>query len=71
MRAFRFQSLQGLRQVKSRLACQPNLSRLGYRAYAPTSQWRRSNSTESTGKEKPFYVTTPIFYVNAGEFDVS
>ncbi|KAF5632820.1 methionyl-tRNA synthetase mitochondrial [Fusarium sp. NRRL 52700] len=65
MRAFRFQSLQGLRQVQSRLACQVNLSRLGCRAYAPTSQWRRSNSTESTGKEKPFYVTTPIFYVNA------
>ncbi|KAI1040242.1 hypothetical protein LB505_005374 [Fusarium chuoi] len=65
MRAFRFQSLQGARQIQSRLACQSNLSRLGCRAYAPTSQWRRSNSTESTGKEKPFYVTTPIFYVNA------
>ncbi|KAI1010366.1 hypothetical protein LB503_005065 [Fusarium chuoi] len=65
MRAFRFQSLQGARQTRSRLACQSNLSRLGCRAYAPTSQWRRSNSTESTGKEKPFYVTTPIFYVNA------
>lgn len=65
MRAFRFQSLQGARQIQSRLARQSNLSRLGCRAYAPTSQWRRSNSTESTGKEKPFYVTTPIFYVNA------
>lgn len=65
MRAFRFQSLQGARQIQSRLARQSNLSRLGCRAYAPTSQWRRSNSTESAGKEKPFYVTTPIFYVNA------
>ncbi|KLO96636.1 putative METHIONYL-TRNA SYNTHETASE, mitochondrial [Fusarium fujikuroi] len=65
MRAFRFQLLQGARQIQSRLARQSNLSRLGCRAYAPTSQWRRSNSTESTGKEKPFYVTTPIFYVNA------
>ncbi|CZR39028.1 putative METHIONYL-TRNA SYNTHETASE, mitochondrial [Fusarium proliferatum ET1] len=65
MRAFRFQSLQGARQIQSRLARQSNLSRLGCRACAPTSQWRRSNSTESTGKEKPFYVTTPIFYVNA------
>ncbi|KAI1016852.1 hypothetical protein LB504_006993 [Fusarium proliferatum] len=65
MRAFRFQSLQGARQIQSRLACQSNLSRLGCRAYAPTSQWRRSNSTELTGQEKPFYVTTPIFYVNA------
>ncbi|KAF4453026.1 putative METHIONYL-TRNA SYNTHETASE, mitochondrial [Fusarium austroafricanum] len=64
MRAFRLQSLQGLRQAQSRLSSQSNWIRPGCRAYAPT-QWRRLNSSSSTGKEKPYYVTTPIFYVNA------
>ncbi|CAG1987839.1 unnamed protein product [Fusarium graminearum] len=65
MRAFNLQSIQGLRQVQSRLSRQSSWIRPGCRVLqTPTSRWSSSNSS-ATEKEKPYYVTTPIFYVNA------
>ncbi|MBE3044809.1 hypothetical protein IMZ48_20070 [Candidatus Bathyarchaeota archaeon] len=29
-------------------------------------RWQSTESTEPTETEKPYYVTTPIFYVNSG-----
>ncbi|KAF5012975.1 hypothetical protein FDECE_982 [Fusarium decemcellulare] len=69
MRAFRLQSLRGLRQVQSRLPRQSSWSCPGFRVYQV--QTCRCNSSDSSSaladqaKEKPYYVTTPIFYVNA------
>ncbi|KAM5363098.1 hypothetical protein ACJZ2D_012200 [Fusarium nematophilum] len=63
MRAFRFHSLRGLRQTQSRLSI--SWIGPGCRVYrAPTCRWSSSDSS-SPDKEKPFYITTPIFYVNA------
>ncbi|KAF0636053.1 hypothetical protein FPSE5266_03070 [Fusarium pseudograminearum] len=65
MRAFNLQSIQGLRQVQSRLSRQSSWIRPGCRVLqTPTSRWSSSNSS-AIEKEKPYYVTTPIFYVNA------
>ncbi|KAJ3512251.1 hypothetical protein NM208_g15348 [Fusarium decemcellulare] len=69
MRAFRLQSLRGLRQVQSRLPRQSSWSCPGFRVYqAQSCRWNSSDSSSTLAdqaKEKPYYVTTPIFYVNA------
>ncbi|KAF5018135.1 hypothetical protein F66182_9898 [Fusarium sp. NRRL 66182] len=68
MRAFQLQSLRGLRQAQSRFSRQPNWICPGCRVYqAPTSRWSSSDSSPLANKpvEKPYYITTPIFYVNA------
>ncbi|KAF4977678.1 hypothetical protein FZEAL_5818, partial [Fusarium zealandicum] len=69
MRAFRLQSLRGLRQAQSRFPQQYSWGCSGCRVYtAPKCRWSSSDSSSTPAdktKEKPYYVTTPIFYVNA------
>ncbi|KAF7552022.1 hypothetical protein G7046_g7554 [Stylonectria norvegica] len=70
MSSFRLQSLRGLRQAQSKFirpyawACTT-----GHVYRAPRCRWSSSNSSSSpdasSSTEKPYYITTPIFYVNA------
>ncbi|KAJ4141935.1 methionyl-tRNA synthetase [Fusarium falciforme] len=64
MRAFRLQSLRGLRQVQSRFPRQSSWVCPGCRVYQSQHRWSSDNSSDKS-KEKPYYITTPIFYVNA------
>ncbi|KAM0433960.1 hypothetical protein ACHAPT_003904 [Fusarium lateritium] len=67
MRAFRLQSLRGLRQAQSRFSRQSSWVCPGCRV-SQASQHRWSSDSSSLvdkSKEKPYYITTPIFYVNA------
>ncbi|KAK5993862.1 Methionyl-tRNA synthetase [Cladobotryum mycophilum] len=59
-------TLRGLRPGQSRLGPNPGWICSSCQTKPVLARrWNSSQSSEGTSKEKPFYVTTPIFYVNA------
>ncbi|KAI5461637.1 tRNA synthetase class I [Mariannaea sp. PMI_226] len=66
MSQFRFQALRGLRQTQSRLSQRAAWVCRGCQSYrAAGTRWSSSSSSPTPAAEKPYYITTPIFYVNA------
>ncbi|KAH6893080.1 tRNA synthetases class I (M)-domain-containing protein [Thelonectria olida] len=66
MRQFSLQALRRLRQAQSRLLQQPNRAYPACQSFLAPGVVRWSSSdTSTTSTDKPQYITTPIFYVNA------
>ncbi|KAL7811756.1 tRNA synthetases class I (M) domain-containing protein [Trichoderma aethiopicum] len=65
MLSLRPRALSGLRQAQPRLASPPGWICPGCRTgFAAVRRWNSSQRPAGSG-EKPYYITTPIFYVNA------
>ncbi|KAH6987927.1 tRNA synthetases class I (M)-domain-containing protein [Ilyonectria sp. MPI-CAGE-AT-0026] len=65
MRSLSLQSLRGLRRVQSRLPRQTSWVCPGCQSHrVAATRWSSSNSSTPT-TDKPYYITSPIFYVNA------
>ncbi|KAL7893779.1 tRNA synthetases class I (M) domain-containing protein [Trichoderma sp. TUCIM 5745] len=63
---FRSRALPGLRQAQSRLALRSGWICSSCRTSPSAVQrWSSSQSSAGSSSEKPYYITTPIFYVNA------
>lgn len=66
---FRSRALPGLRQAQSRLALRSGWICSSCRTTpAAVQRWSSSQSSAGSSSEKPYYITTPIFYVNAGKY---
>ncbi|KAM0252796.1 hypothetical protein ACHAQJ_007584 [Trichoderma viride] len=64
--SLRPRALSGLRQAQSRLALRSGWICPSCRTSpAAVQRWNSSQSSAGSSNEKPYYITTPIFYVNA------
>ncbi|KAL6807394.1 tRNA synthetases class I (M) domain-containing protein [Trichoderma sp. SZMC 28013] len=66
MLSLRPRAISGLRRAQPRLASSSGWICSGCRTnFAAVQRWNSSQSSAGSSSEKPYYITTPIFYVNA------
>ncbi|UKZ46168.1 hypothetical protein TrVGV298_000367 [Trichoderma virens] len=66
MLSLRPRAISGLRRAQPRLGSSSGWICSGCRtSFAAVQRWNSSQSSAGSSGEKPYYITTPIFYVNA------
>ncbi|KKP01386.1 hypothetical protein THAR02_06501 [Trichoderma harzianum] len=66
MLSLRPRAISGLRRAQPRLASPSGWICSGCRTnFTAVQRWNSSQSSAGSSSEKPYYITTPIFYVNA------